>query len=59
MTNDFESNGKILSLNKNGAETFLNPRYASRVTGRRSGNLKSSFPLMPLANKMQTISSAL
>lgn len=41
MTNDFESNGKILSINKNGAQTFLNPGYISRVTGSRSGNLKS------------------
>ncbi|CAH3023855.1 unnamed protein product, partial [Porites evermanni] len=41
VTNDFESNGKILSLNKNGAQTFLNPGYVSRVTGSRSGNLKS------------------
>ena len=41
VTNDFESNGKILSLNKNGAQTFLNPGYVSRVTGSRSGNFKS------------------
>ena len=41
VANDFESNGKILSLNKNGAQTFLNPGYVSRVTGSRSGNLKS------------------
>ena len=26
---------------KNGAQTFLNPGYVSRVTGRRSGNFKS------------------
>ena len=41
VTNDFESNGKILSLNKNGAQTFLNSGYVSRVIGSRSGNLKS------------------
>ena len=47
-TNDFESNGKILSLNKNGAQTFLNPGCASRVTGSRSGNLKSGEVLFSL-----------
>ena len=41
VTNDFESNGKILSLNKNGAQTFLNSGFVSPVTGSRSGNLKS------------------
>ena len=48
VTNDFESNEKILSLNKNGAQTFLNPGYASRVTGCRSGNLKSGEVLFSL-----------
>ena len=82
VNNDFESNGKILSLNKNvvslaavfsivtqrnatercvtilktaaretnknGAQTFLNPGYASRVTGSRSGNLKSGEVLFSL-----------
>ena len=36
VTNDFESNGKILSINNNGAQTFLNPRYISRTCVTRS-----------------------
>ena len=49
VTNDFESNGKILSIN-NGAQTFLNPRYISRtrVTRSRNENLKSGEVIFSL-----------
>ena len=50
VTNDFESNGKILSINNNGAQTFLNPRYISRtrVTRSRNENLKSGEVIFSL-----------
>ena len=47
--NDFESNGLILSVAKDGTQTVVNQEYNGRVNGIRSGNSQSAQVVFTLS----------
>ena len=57
-TNDFESNGLILSVAKDGTQTVINQGYNGRMNGIRSGKSQSGRVVFTLTNiKMKDIDS--
>lgn len=47
--NDFQSNGRILSVDRRGTQTVINQGYNGRINGMRSGNSQSGQVVFTLS----------